>query len=510
MLIRTLNKEARLLKCIKPTFSNQISKAGLQVPEFYESIQFSKARLKDFGELPRGEIPRALQFSPETTHHKLSNKVQLVTENYGGDFATISFFIKAGSRFENIENSGAAHFLTYLLSRGSKHKTRKQFQESLDLLGARIETTTGRELIGFTLKVNSADAVKAVELLADALVQPDFNDNQIEADKEFVHRKILDVSRDQFEFAKEALFYTSFRDHMMGQSEYGIRDNIPTITPAHLQEFHQQHFLGSNTVIVVSGQFDTTQVLESAEKHINAMPADTAVSVPVSEKPFLTPSVMAQRDDEMYNLNVATAFVVPGFAHKDYFALKFFEKIVGDFNAEVHGSAHVNSAYLQYSRHHQLLGNWTGVNLCKVKYYPFSDTGLFTTILHGNDFWAMEMNSAMAYLLSSYSQDLEITEVYRGRAELFNQLLGKHASKELNEEIANEIFYFGRRISRTEYASRFSALACQNDLKKVIFDHFYDKELGVALWGPLHNICQQVYYTKKLNDATKANYLALL
>ena len=95
MLIRTLIKETRILKSTKLTFSNKIAKAELKVPEFYESIQFSKARLKDFGELPRGEIPRALQFSPETNHHKLSNKVQLITENYGGDFIDIKI-LKVG------------------------------------------------------------------------------------------------------------------------------------------------------------------------------------------------------------------------------------------------------------------------------------------------------------------------------------------------------------------------------------------------------------------------------
>ena len=48
------------------------------------------------------------------------------------------------------------------------------------------------------------------------------------------------------------------------------------------------------------------------------------------------------------------------------------------------------------------------------------------------------------------------------------------------------------------------------DRVKVAFDHFFDKEVGVVLWGPLHNLAQHLYYTKKLSDATKANRLVII
>lgn len=49
-----------------------------------DHLQFSKRRLMDFGELPHGEIPQALQFSKPSSSHQLSNGVRVVTETYVG------------------------------------------------------------------------------------------------------------------------------------------------------------------------------------------------------------------------------------------------------------------------------------------------------------------------------------------------------------------------------------------------------------------------------------------
>lgn len=505
MLMRAFSKEIRALRCLRRGFSKaEITKAASNVPEFRQSVQFSKDRLTEFGELPRGHVPHALNFSPANTHTRLSNGVQVFTEAYGGDFATVSVFIKAGSRFETIETSGASHFLTYMLSKGSKLRNRQEFQESLDALGAHVEVTTGREVIGFTVKVPSGEVGAAIELLAEAISQPDFNQNQIEADKELVHRRILDVSRDQFEYMKEAIFYTSYREHMVGQSEYGIRDNIPSLTAKQLEDFHRQNFTGNNTVFVVSGKFDSSLVWDSVQKHSQGLPADAQGGQLNLEKPILTPVVMSQRDDEMYNLNCASGFAAAPFGHHDYFALKFAEKIIGNYNAEHDGAAHLNGHHLSHSTNHRIWGCKTGVTLSRTKYEAFSDFGLFTMYVHGNDFWGREIFFGMNYIASSLAVSLEITEVLRARAEWFNELLNQHSSKNLNEEIAKELLYVGRRITRTEAAYRLSHLADPIHLRTVLHNYLYNKEIGSALWGPHHNIASYNYYCRKLHLSTKA------
>lgn len=50
---------------------SQVAHSQGRTPAQRDTLQFSKKRLVDFGELPHGEIPNALQFSRPTTFDKL-------------------------------------------------------------------------------------------------------------------------------------------------------------------------------------------------------------------------------------------------------------------------------------------------------------------------------------------------------------------------------------------------------------------------------------------------------
>ena len=68
-------------------YFSEVTRSRGQAPAQRDRLQFSKSRLVDFGELPHGEIPTALQFSRPTTMEKLENRVTVVTEQWSGNQA---------------------------------------------------------------------------------------------------------------------------------------------------------------------------------------------------------------------------------------------------------------------------------------------------------------------------------------------------------------------------------------------------------------------------------------
>ena len=470
-------------------------------------VQFSKHRLVDFGELAKGDIPDALNYSPENKISKLSNNIKVATEQYSDGINKVSVFIKAGSRYENIDNSGSSFYLQTLLSKGPASMTRDIFNKKLESLGVKIESMPGREIIGFSLSCLAENTEEALALLLETIVNPNFDSNQFEVEKELVYRKNLDVSKDQFEHLNEAIFYTSFRDHMMGQSMYGIRDNIPNLTVGQVEKYYNDHFVGENIVVVVSGDSNHEKVAQRVEQSTKKISHLMSTSLLNSDKPLLTGSVMFQRDDEMYNLNAGVGHLAPAFGEIGHIYMKFFEKIVGTFNANTDGYAHLNTAHKQYNYMHRHLGEMTGVNLQTIKYQGFSDIGLLTSFIHGNDVWGKQMMYINQHMLSYYANNLNQVEVFRARSKIFNELLNQRPSYDLNSEIAKEVFYIGRRVDRTELASRISLLAEDKILKKFAFDNFYDRDIGLALWGPGHNIVSGAYYDKRVQNSTKSDYL---
>ena len=91
-----------------------------------QALQFSKAPImKNYGELPLGEIPEPLKFERPMETTVISNGIRVCTEKmHGSQVAAVGVFIGAGSRNEDLESSGAAHFLEHLHFKGTKRRTR--------------------------------------------------------------------------------------------------------------------------------------------------------------------------------------------------------------------------------------------------------------------------------------------------------------------------------------------------------------------------------------------------
>lgn len=65
---------------------------------------------------------------------------------------------------------------------------------------------------------------------------------------------------------------------------------------------------------------------------------------------------MFMRDDEMANLNIGVFFDAPTVRDQDYFGMKVFEKVMGEYQADKYTGAHLNSAERQYNTMHTELG----------------------------------------------------------------------------------------------------------------------------------------------------------
>lgn len=510
---RVLNHTKLITQLARLQSNNTPQKTSAQTPAKLIGLQFGKQELVDFGELPRGKIPSQLQHAPEHKLSRLENNATVITEIYPSEQAAVSIFLKAGSRFEDIESSGSARMLSHLFLRGTNNRSRQDVERLLEELGTQVQLTSERELIGLTLRVAKEDVARAVDLLAEMITEVKIDDNQIEAEKEAVINSSTDLCRDQCEQSLESVFYTSFRDHIMGQPSRGNRDNIPNLNSNHLKQHIEKTFTGRNFTVVVSGNANHNEVLEVANRRLSKLPSTPSREVAAVnvEKPLLTPSLMVTRDDEMANINVAVSYVVPSYANPEKFFMQFVQHMLGDFNANEHGHAHLNASNRQYNNMHKFLGEAPGISLQHTEYFGFSDVGLMTTWIHGNDVWSKEMMHICQYIFGKYATMLDQTEVFRARASIFNSLLEQRPGAALNSQIAKDVQYIGRRVDRTELAYRYSMMAEASGLQKLAKKWFYAKETGVAVWGPCHNYVKELhYYNNNLINATRGNPFVLM
>lgn len=198
MLVRSLKSKFSLAKNAK-VLTNQVPvRIDPQIPQAYQGVQFSKERLVDFGELPIGEIPKELQSSPHFQQTLLNNSAQILSEKYSGLGNTVSIFLRGGSRYETLKQSGSARILTNLFFRGTNGKSKTELQNALSNLGGRVCVTFERDLIGITLRVEKEDVAQAVNLLCEMVFETPLNEETFQAEKQIAQNQAREISRDQY------------------------------------------------------------------------------------------------------------------------------------------------------------------------------------------------------------------------------------------------------------------------------------------------------------------------
>jgi hypothetical protein len=107
--------------------------------------------------------------------------------------------------------------------------------------------------------------------------------------------------------------------------------------------------------------------------------------------PIYTPSAMFMRDDELYNSSVGAFFDAPSWSHEDYYAFMLFERILGNYQCDRNGVAHLNTVEKQYSTFEFHLGALPDVHKGVGTYSPYRDCGLFGSFFQGNEVFTKQM-----------------------------------------------------------------------------------------------------------------------
>ena len=418
-------------------------------------------------------------------------------------------YAMSGSRFDSAETSGTSALLLQMLVRSDA------FKKGVAQLGAKVHIHADREIQGVTLAVFNDQVSSAVDLLTKVFSRDtQLSEVGFEAEKEILHRRAMEVQRDQFEQTQSCLFETTFEDHTMGLPLLGLRDNARNLTLKQLETHRDRTFTGPRMALVITGNpSNPEQTLENAQAAMSKIPSDATMennefySVSL-EKPLLTSTVMNVRDDEMSNLNVGVSYLTGNYASENHFFYMLFQEMVGDFNAHEDGSAHVNSSDRQYNLGHTWLGDAPGINLHVVRYLPFSDGGLFTNFTHGHEIWGYDMMLFGQFLNTEFTKQITLNDVYRARARVFNNLLqNSRVSVKNNLGIGRDLLYTGRRIGRNEIAKRVSAISETTHLQKKAKKLFYDKDIAVVTYGPQHMIDHVNYFGRKMRVSTLHNTL---
>jgi zinc protease len=203
---------------------------------------------------------------PEPLRFQLSNGMTVyLLEDHTLPVVDGSILVHTGSRYEPADKVGLASLTGQVMrTGGTATKTGDEIDETLEKVGASVETFIGSTSGGARLSVLKEDIGLALSILADMLKNPAFRDDKIELAK-VTARSGISRRNDQVmaignrEFNK--LIYGSGHPYAR-TSEYATIENI---TKQDMIDFHKRYFVPNNMILALWGDFNASEMKGTIE-----------------------------------------------------------------------------------------------------------------------------------------------------------------------------------------------------------------------------------------------------
>ncbi len=364
---------------------------------------------------------------------QFDNGLRLLTESMPG-VRSVSFgaWLTQGSRHESAERSGIAHFVEHMLFKGTARRSAEDIAQEIDSIGGQLDAFTAKECAGYYVKVLDDHLPRAVDVLADLLLNPAFDPGDIEREKKVVLEEIKMVEDTPDDLVHELFTQRFWAGHPLGRPILGVPETVRALDAASLRQHFGRAYSAGNLVIAAAGHVDHEAVRELVTSAFGDL--RPSVDPPIESAPPSIPGLLV-REKALEQCHVCLG--VRGYpeSHSDRYICYVLNIVLGGT---------MSSRLFQNIREKRGLAY--SVNSGFVSYHD----GGALTIYAGCDAESVVevVDLIVAELQSLRDEPITIEELTRAKEHLTGSLvLSLESTSSRMSNLARQEIYFGRQFT---------------------------------------------------------------
>ncbi len=263
----------------------------------------------------------------------------IVSEDHSDQVVHLNVTYHVGSARETPGKSGFAHFFEHMLFQGSKHVADEEHFKIIKEYGGDVNGNTTRDRTVYIETFPSNFTETALWMEADRMgfFLEAFTKKKFEVQRETVKNEKAQRFDAPYGFlleVKDQEFYPS--EHPYSWSTIGFVDDLNRADSTDLRNFFLRWYGPNNACIIVSGDVNTTEVVQWVEKYFGSIPKGREVKKKrVKPVVFETDKIKSYPDPNAYvPLMYITYPGVPVY-HEDEAALDLLSYLMGNTKSSV-------------------------------------------------------------------------------------------------------------------------------------------------------------------------------
>lgn len=223
----------------------------------------------------------------------------------------LGVWLKQGSRHETESENGISHFIEHLLFKGTERRTAQEIAKTIDVIGGQCDAFTSKEYTCFYSRVLDDHLPVAFDLLADIVLHPKFDPQQIEKERQVIFEEIKMVEDSPDELVYDLFTETIWRDHPLGRPIQGTVESVSALDTERLTRFFRTSYHPRNVVVSAAGNLDDVWLTGMVEKAFGSLGHDHPER-PITE-PRSRAEIAVREKKELEQLHLCVG--VPAFRH---------------------------------------------------------------------------------------------------------------------------------------------------------------------------------------------------
>ncbi len=242
----------------------------------------------------------------------------------------VSVMYHVGSKNENPDKTGFAHFFEHLLFEGSENIGRGEYDGYVEKAGGTLNANTSFDRTFYFEILPSNQLELGLWLESERLLHAKVEIEGVETQREVVKEERRQrVDNQPYGSILEETFKRAYREHPYKWPIIGSMAHLDAAVEDDYKQFYADFYVPNNAVLSIAGDLDIDQAKMWVEKYFGSIPAGTKeIYRPSIVEPALGGEVRDTIYDEIQLPAVIQAYRIPAQGTEDFYALSMLSTLL--------------------------------------------------------------------------------------------------------------------------------------------------------------------------------------
>ncbi|MEE8188784.1 MAG: pitrilysin family protein [Kiloniellales bacterium] len=354
---------------------------------------------------------------------------------------SLGAWIGAGTRHEPAEINGVAHLLEHMAFKGTERRSAYDIAEEIEAVGGHLNAYTSRENTAYYAKVLADDAPLAVDIIADILQHPTFDEEELLRERAVVLQEIGQAFDTPDDNIFDRFQETAYPGQALGRPVLGTSEIVGGLGRETLKDYMTRHYCADSMVLAAAGKIEHRRFVELVTEAFDSLPRQAETQA----KPAEYQGGDYREGRKLEQVHLLLGFDSVGYMDDDYYTASVFSTLFG---------GGMSSRLFQEVREKRGL-----VYSIYSFVSPYRDGGLFGIYAGTGEQEVGELIPVVCDELGKVSSEVGEEEVARARAQLKASILMSLESTGARcEQLAQQLMIFGRPLKVSETVAKIEAV----------------------------------------------------